>query len=92
MDAPERIVIAGTLDECGNYYPTATEAEGEHGGFAVEYVRAADLADALEREAQQDERAARICEALHRKGVLPEKWADYFRVRSAGDKLLGVQS
>ena len=45
-DAPERIVIAGTLDECGSYYPSAVEAEGEHGGFAVEYLRA-DIADEL---------------------------------------------
>jgi len=38
--------------------------------------------------AKHDERAARICEALHRQGVSPEKWPDYFRNRAAGDQLL----
>ena len=38
--APERICIAGRLDECGSYYSNATEAEGEHGGRSVEYIRA----------------------------------------------------
>ena len=42
-EAPERIWIAGDFGECGNYYPNAVEAEGENGGFAVEYTRA-DLA------------------------------------------------
>lgn len=40
MSAPDRIVIAGGWGECGNYYPNATEAEGEHGGVAIEYIRA----------------------------------------------------
>ncbi len=40
--------------------------------------------------ATEGERAARICEALMRKGVSPEKWPDYFRVRSAGDALLSA--
>lgn len=39
-EAPERVWIAGLLDECGHYYSNATEAEGEHGGAAAEYVRA----------------------------------------------------
>lgn len=51
MSAPEQIVIAGDLEECGNYYPSAVEAEGEHGGFAVEYIRkdASDAAIAAAR-------------------------------------------
>lgn len=36
----------------------------------------------------EDERGARICEALLRRGVSPEKWPDYFRVRALGDALL----
>ena len=39
MNAPEKIWIAGPASECGHYYPNATEAEGEHGGQAVEYTR-----------------------------------------------------
>ena len=39
MTAPDRIWIAGFLDECGEYYPSAVEAEGDHGGTAVEYAR-----------------------------------------------------
>ena len=39
MSAPEKIWIAGPASECGHYYPNATEAEGEHGGQAVEYTR-----------------------------------------------------
>lgn len=38
MSAPEKIWIAGPLEECGNYYAEAVEAEGEHGGYAVEYT------------------------------------------------------
>jgi len=41
--------------------------------------------------AEEGERAARICEALMRKGVFPEKWPDYFRVRSAGEELLATK-
>jgi hypothetical protein len=47
MSAPERIVIAGGWGECGSYYSNATEAEGEHGGIAVEYIRA-DLVEAAQ--------------------------------------------
>ena len=39
MTAPDKIWIAGPASECGHYYPNATEAEGEHGGQAVEYTR-----------------------------------------------------
>ena len=35
MSAPDCIVIAGVPEEYGNYYPSAVEAEGEHGGFAI---------------------------------------------------------
>ncbi len=49
---PERIWIAGNLEECGNYYAEAAEAEGEHGGAAVAYVpepvAAPDLAELVE--------------------------------------------
>jgi hypothetical protein len=37
-DLPERIFIAGRLEECGQYFPEAVEAEGEYGGTAVAYV------------------------------------------------------
>ena len=40
MSAPYKIWIAGFLDECGEYYSNATEAEGDHGGKSVEYTRA----------------------------------------------------
>lgn len=39
MTAPDKIWIAGFLDECGEYYQSAVEAEGDHGGTAVEYAR-----------------------------------------------------
>lgn len=39
-DAPERIWTCKHIGEYGRYYPEAVEAEGEHGGEAVEYVRA----------------------------------------------------
>jgi len=53
--------------------------------YRIDYVRESV---ALESE---DERGARICEALRRKGVSPEKWPDYFRVRAAGDALLAKE-
>lgn len=43
--APERIWTCSHLGEYGSYYPEAVEAEGEHGGMAVEYIRA-DLVSA----------------------------------------------
>ncbi len=89
-DAPERIWV--------EYGESGPEAMVWSGGGRValrklpEYVRADIHAAALERiaalEGAEGERAARICEALLRKGVSPEKWPDYFRVRSAGDELL----
>lgn len=39
-DMPERIWVAGTPQECGQYFPSCVEAEGELGGIGVEYVRA----------------------------------------------------
>lgn len=41
--APERIWVAGTPQECGQYFPSQVEAEGAWGGIGVEYTRA-DLA------------------------------------------------
>lgn len=48
------------------------------------------VADRITKALDLDEaeRSARICEALMRQGVSPEKWSDYFRVREAGDRLL----
>jgi len=43
MTAPERIWVAGTPQECGQYFPSCVEAEGAWGGVGVEYTRA-DLA------------------------------------------------
>jgi len=73
-----------TARMCDNYYANATLV-------AAAPTIATALADALDEIARQDERAARICEALMRRGVSPEKWPDYFRVRSAGDELLGAK-
>lgn len=39
-DKPDRIWIAGVPDECGSYYSSAVEAEGEHGGIAFQYLLA----------------------------------------------------
>ena len=62
MSVPERVWIAGMLDECGNYYSEPVEAEGECGGIAVEYIRA-DLVDpAAIREAALREAADAINE------------------------------
>lgn len=47
---------------------------------------------AAEAQVAECEREARICEALLRRGVLPEKWPDYFRVRAAGDELLAKEA
>jgi hypothetical protein len=80
-DAPERIVIAGTLEECGNYYPTATEAEGEHGGFSVEYVRldihAAALAEVERLRADVPDYDAGLLNDWGGGNV--EWWQDYIR-------------
>jgi len=52
------------------------------------------LGDALEaaeaKVAEANERGARICEILFRKGISPEKWPDYMRFRSAGDALIAA--
>tara|TARA_B000000460_G_scaffold248815_2_gene227340 strand:- start:5419 stop:5748 length:330 start_codon:yes stop_codon:yes gene_type:complete len=55
QQAPERIWIAGHLGEYGPYYPEAVEAEREHGGHAVEYVRA-DLAPQPEADPVREAR------------------------------------
>lgn len=39
QDAPERIWVAGTPQECGQYFPSCVEAEGTWGGVGVEYTR-----------------------------------------------------
>ena len=52
--APERVWVCEHMGEYGNFYPEAVEAEGEHGGTSVEYVRA-DLLTAAEALAARDE-------------------------------------
>ena len=39
QDAPERIWVAGTPQECGQYFPSCVEAEGAWGGVGTEYTR-----------------------------------------------------
>ena len=63
QDAPERIWVAGTPQECGQYFPSCVEAEGTWGGVGVEFTRTdlciteaecqrrIDVAVAAEREA-----------------------------------------
>lgn len=36
---PNPVFICSHMDEAGPYYPSAVEAEGEHGGNAIEYVQ-----------------------------------------------------
>ena len=61
-EAPERIWTCSHLGEYGRYYPEAVEAEGEHGGMAVEYLRADHVAEMLKAEREKALReAAAIC-------------------------------
>ena len=67
QDAPERIWVAGTPQECGQYFPSCVEAEGAWGGVGVAYTRTnlcitetecqrrIDAAVAAEREACEAE-------------------------------------
>ena len=55
MTGPERIWICDHIGEYGQYYPNATEAEGEHGGKAHEYIRA-DLVQSLTQAARDLDR------------------------------------
>ena len=57
-EAPERIWTCSHLGEYGRYYPEAVEAEGEHGGTAVEYIRADHVADMLKAEREKALREA----------------------------------
>jgi hypothetical protein len=100
-DEYKRLAVAG---EITSRLQTITEARAEAAEATLKtvlnreaetYVRLENKIEAAEAEnarltAVEGERAARICEALHRKGVLPEKWPDYFRVREAGDALLAA--
>ena len=86
LSAPEQIVIAGDLEECGNYYPSAVEAEGEHGGFAVEYIRkdASDAAIAAARAEGVREGMLKAAEFCHwnavgldpRRGYIVDPWTE----------------
>ena len=68
--APERVWVCEHMGEYGNFYPEAVEAEGEHGGTSVEYVRA-DLLTAAEAE---KERLARIVLAAEKLAEAVEKY------------------
>lgn len=84
-EAPERIWTCSHLGEYGRYYPEAVEAEGEHGGTAVEYIRA-DHVDALlkaEREKALRE-AAEVCPAAIKSyGMMKPGKPDQYASREA---------
>jgi len=39
-EAPKVIWVAGKPQECGEYFSSCVEAEGEYGGTGVRYIRA----------------------------------------------------
>lgn len=39
-EAPKVIWVAGSPSECGQYFPSCVEAEGELGGVGTRYIRA----------------------------------------------------
>ena len=75
--APERVWVCEHMGEYGNFYPEAVEAEGEHGGISVEYVRA-DLLTAAEAERDalkaENERLARIVLAAEKMAQAMPRW------------------
>lgn len=87
--APYRLWIDWTpFDE--DTMPTSVlaytpKSDLQAGHQRINYVRESVVLDS------ENERGARICEALHRRGVSPEKWPDYLRVRAAGDALLAKE-
>ena len=58
MTTPDQIWIAGKPSEYGRYYPERVEAEGEHGGCGIEYVRRDPVVLAALPEVQELIRAA----------------------------------
>jgi hypothetical protein len=75
-----RVWICPHVGEYGRYYPEAVEAEGEHGGGAVEYVPATALT------ALQAERDAAVARAEKAEGALkPFALLDFETTEDAWD-------
>ena len=85
--APKQIWVCEHMGEYGNFYPDAVEAEGEHGGTSVEYVRA-DLLTAAEAETERLARivlaAEELAEAIEYEfHTFKQKWGDDCQIITA---------